>query len=77
MNAEEAGEKRCFCRSFLLFLFHSVDGFCTEPVGIKVGIAKGTVQADGSFVPVHNLKIRLCGAEAPSFFRMVWQMERA
>ena len=34
-----------------------------------MGIAKGTVQADGSFVPVHNLKIRLCGAEAPSFFQ--------
>lgn len=52
-----------------VFLFHSVDGFCTEPVGIKVRIAKGAVQADGSFVPVHNLKIRLCGAEAPSFFQ--------
>lgn len=63
-------EKRdVFADLFSCFLFHSVDGFCTEPVGIKVGIAKGTVQADGSFVPVHNLKIRLCGAEAPSFFQ--------
>ena len=63
-------EKRdVFADLFSCFLFHSVDGFCTEPVGIKVGIAKGTVQADGSFVPVHNLKIRLCGTETPPFFQ--------
>ena len=50
-------------------ILERVDGFCAEPVGIKVGIAQGTVQADGSFVPVHNLKIRLCGTETPPFFQ--------